>query len=85
MAEGALQQSGSDIAVAITGIAGPGGGSEDKPVGTAWVAVATTTAPTQAWRFFQPRERVGFKQGISQAALDAVRRTLLSHIHAHKP
>lgn len=79
MAEGAMQQSGSDIAVAITGIAGPDGGSAQKPVGTAWIAVATQ-ATTQVWHCFQPRDRLGFKQGISQAALDSVRRTLLQQL-----
>lgn len=44
MAKGVLQQTGADIGVGITGIAGPDGGSEEKPVGTVWVAVVTQDA-----------------------------------------
>jgi len=43
MADGALQLSGADFAAAVSGVAGPDGGSEEKPVGTVWFAWATRT------------------------------------------
>lgn len=78
MAEGALRASGADIAVSVTGIAGPGGGSEEKPVGTAWLAVAVRGGTTEASRIYHPRNRKDFKLAVSQAALEAVRRRLKS-------
>ena len=76
MAEGALSESGSDLAVSVTGIAGPGGGSEDKPVGTAWLALAARGGETIALKVYHPRSRKDFKQAVSQSALDLVRRRL---------
>ncbi len=71
MAQGALRASGADVACAVTGIAGPGGGTPEKPVGTVWVAVATNNG-CHANHHFIPRERIAFKQAVSQLALDAV-------------
>ena len=76
MAEGALRASGACIAVSVTGIAGPGGGSEEKPVGTAWIGLAARGAATEAFRIYHPRNRKDFKLATSQAALEAVRRKL---------
>lgn len=75
MALGGLQSSGCDIAVSVTGIAGPGGGSEDKPVGTVCFGVATETG-VETYRECHPRNRVDFKQQASQRAMDLVRRVV---------
>lgn len=78
MAAGALRVSGADVAVAVTGIAGPDGGTLEKPVGTAWIALAANGMEPRAFRVYQPRNRKDFKLGVSQLALDAVRKHLLA-------
>lgn len=76
MAAGALRAAGADIAVAVSGIAGPGGGSDEKPVGTAWIGVALAAGRHHELKVFQPRGRNDFKQAVSQAALEEIRRVL---------
>ena len=67
MAQGALRNSKADIAVAITGIAGPGGGSVEKPVGLVHFATAHTG---HAPRHFEQRFYNKGRSSIRQAALD---------------
>jgi nicotinamide-nucleotide amidase len=75
MAEGIKARAGADIGVGVTGIAGPSGGSPEKPVGTVAVAVVTDhDRRVRTSRFFGDREQVKFQ--ASQSALDAVRRML---------
>jgi nicotinamide-nucleotide amidase len=77
MAEGCLAKSGSDFALALTGIAGPGGGTHAKPVGTVFIAMAQKGKPTACSKFLFSRDRETFKQLATQAALDMLRRELL--------
>ena len=76
MAEGALRNSEADLAVAITGIAGPTGGTEEKPVGTVHFALAAKGQPTQTAKHLLSNKRDPFKYMASQVALDLLRRAL---------
>lgn len=75
MAEGARQESGADYAISVTGIAGPTGGTEEKPVGTVFIGLASTDK-TIVMKFLNPYDRATFKQVTSQQALDLLRRRL---------
>ena len=69
MAEGALQRSAAHIAVAVTGIAGPGGGSPEKPVGTVWFGLAVTGADTIAECLVFPGDRAAIRHATVLHAL----------------
>ena len=72
MATGALRLYGVDVAVAITGIAGPGGGSPTKPVGLVFVHVAARDGYHRGERFVWPADRSGNKLLSAQVALQMI-------------
>jgi nicotinamide-nucleotide amidase len=69
MAEGARRSCGADFSIAVTGIAGPGGGTPEKPVGTVFIGVASPQE-SRVYRGFNPGERIAFKELTSQEALE---------------
>jgi nicotinamide-nucleotide amidase len=76
MAEGIRTSALVDVGVGVTGIAGPGGGTDTKPVGTVAIAAALPGATkSRLFKFGGDREQIKFQ--ASQAALDFVRRMLL--------
>jgi nicotinamide-nucleotide amidase len=76
MAEGMRRRAETDFALAITGIAGPGGGSEEKPVGTVFIAISSE-AGTEHRRYKLPGDRQLIRWRASQAALEMLRRRLI--------
>lgn len=72
MAKGALERSGADVAVAISGIAGPGGGTEQKPVGTVVFARAIRgeSKPDAEERLFEEVDRAGVRRQAALCALE---------------
>ncbi|MBT1073670.1 competence/damage-inducible protein A [Geobacter grbiciae] len=78
MARGARQLAGSDLALAVTGIAGPEGGSPDKPVGTVFIALADQAGcSAKGYHFRGDRDRIRTITAVT--AMDWLRRRLLSH------
>jgi nicotinamide-nucleotide amidase len=74
MAAGVRKRTGADVGVSVTGIAGPGGGTPEKPVGLVWIAIEFSDA--KARRFHVVGDRAEIRQRAAQAALEMVRRTL---------
>ncbi len=76
MAEGACRKTGADFALSVTGIAGPGGGSEAKPVGTVFIGLASPDE-TIVLKQFNPFDRETFKNVTGTQALECLRQQLV--------
>ena len=76
MAEGARTRFDADIGIATTGISGPGGGTDEKPVGLVYVALSRGNI-THVDRFLFPLDRTRHRELTAQTGLDWVRRALL--------
>jgi PncC family amidohydrolase len=73
MARGALEKSGTDAAVSVTGLAGPGGDGSETPAGTVWIGTALKNGPVQTERFYF----LGFRNEVrEQAAAKAIHEIL---------
>ena len=75
MARGARWALGADVGVSVTGIAGPGGGLPDKPVGLTWIAVSTRDGE-RAEQFLWKGDRLANKEQSAEAALDLIFQTV---------
>lgn len=78
MAAGALAHSRADISVAISGIAGPGGGSESKPVGTVWFAWADRHGWISAERYQFDGDRSAVRAQAVTVALEGMRKRMVA-------
>jgi nicotinamide-nucleotide amidase len=76
MAQGALSASSADWAVAVSGIAGPGGGSEEKPLGTVWLCWGKA-GNLKTKCLVYPSTRINFQRFIANVGLDLIRREIL--------
>ena len=78
MVSGALARYGASVAVAVTGVAGPGGGTPDKPVGTVWIGWKRRGGYARAELFHFEGDREAVRRQTVGAALEGVRRILTS-------
>ena len=76
MAEGALKRSGATYSLSTTGIAGPAGGTPEKPVGTVYIGLASQYQDTWVEKLFFPTDRQSFKRICTQHALEMLRRRI---------
>jgi nicotinamide-nucleotide amidase len=79
MARGVRERAATDYGIAVTGIAGPDGGSEEKPVGTVFIGYADSKV-TKSLRLTLPGDRYLIRWRSSQAALDYLRRQIMKAV-----
>ena len=77
MAEGIRIRTGATHGIATTGVAGPSGGSAEKPVGTVFVGLSSENQPARCEKFFFPSDRETFKQLVAQRVFDLLRKSLM--------
>ena len=77
MADGARAKTGAHCSIAITGIAGPDGGTPEKPVGTVWIATAIDGLPTEAKRLQLMGDRPMIRERAAQAGINMLRSRIL--------
>ncbi len=85
MAECVLRRLEADVALSVTGISGPGGGSESKPVGTTFLALADRSAETQVEQHVFPWDRARNQQAATWTALNMLRMSLRGGASTHTP
>ena len=78
MAEGARQRLNTDLAVSITGIAGPGGGSAEKPVGLVWFGLASGGSRSRATVITEKKVFPGDREAVRSAAIEHALQLLLA-------
>jgi PncC family amidohydrolase len=76
MAEGIARRAGAEVGLAATGIAGPGGGSAEKPVGLVYLACASPLGPTAVERHVVPGDRTWIQERAARSLVDLGRRVL---------
>ena len=76
LADGARSRLGAEVGVGVTGVAGPGGGTEDKPVGLVWLSVAAGEAPHMTRSVNLPGGRADVRDRATTVAMHMIRRTL---------
>lgn len=78
MLDGALDKSGTELSIAVSGVAGPGGGTQEKPVGTVWIGVALKNCTYDIRKYLFDGNRQIVRKKTVQTALDMAEKIILN-------